>query len=100
LVIVFGKGRLVESLAAGAGCDHCGEDFDEQGGFLLPSLNGPPLAFHHDCLQRTIVGGVNHQRGRCTCCGGDQPPDPPSLSKRDAATTAAKYFRLHCRGKP
>jgi hypothetical protein len=51
---------------------------------------------HLDCMLRMVVGGVNHQRGTCSCCsGGQDPPDPPSLSKREAARVAATYFRLH-----
>ena len=65
-----------------------------------PAEVGMPMHsgwMHRDCVIRLIVGGVNHQRGLCLCCGGDQPPDPPSLTEREAATVAAKYYRLHCK---
>jgi hypothetical protein len=73
-------------------CLHCEETFDdgEQPGFI------PSGTYHLDCMLRMVVGGVNHQRGTCSCCsGGQDPPDPPSLSKREAARVAATYFRLH-----
>lgn len=47
---------------------------------------------HRECAQRSVVGGVNHQRGTCTCCGGTDDPDPPELSRREAAIAAAYYW--------
>jgi hypothetical protein len=32
-----------------------------------------------------ILGGINHLNGDCTCHGGTQPPDPPGVTRRDAA---------------
>ena len=46
---------------------------------------------HLDCQLRSILGGINHQRGDCTCCGGVMPPDPPELTLREAARQAANY---------
>lgn len=40
-----------------------------------------------------VVGGLNQQFGRRFCCGGTEPPDPPSLSRRDAAREAADHFQ-------
>lgn len=45
--------------------------------------------FHHDCMMRSIVGGVGcqlgHPHGWC---------DAPGLSKRRAAMAAASYARI------
>lgn len=58
-----------------------------------------PENLHSPCLIRMVVGGLNHQRGRCSCChpgSGFEPPDPPGLSKRDAASAAAdEFFRSY-----
>ncbi len=50
-----------------------------------------PLA-HWECGMRGVLGGVNHMIGRCTCCGGTEPPDPPGLSRRQAAREAVKQW--------
>ena len=46
--------------------------------------------WHWECEVRSVLGGVNHQLGRCRCCGGTDDPDPPELSKREAAIRAAQ----------
>ena len=92
-MIRFGAGHVVKAAVPPASCLWCDEGFDEAGGVLL---NDGRCPFHTDCLQRMVVGGVNHQRQICTCCGGSVPPDPPSLSRREAARVAAMHFRLHC----
>ena len=43
---------------------------------------------HRECAMRSVIGGLNHLRGRCHCCGGDAPPDPAHLSRREAARQA------------
>jgi hypothetical protein len=47
---------------------------------------------HYECNLRAIVGGLNHLRGRCTCCGGDQPPDPEGMTRRQAAIAAVREW--------
>lgn len=51
-----------------------------------------PRRQHWECGLRAIVGGLNHLNGRCSCCGGDQPPDPPGVSRRMAAKMAAQAW--------
>ena len=51
-------------------------------------------AWHRECLQRSMIGGLNHLRGTCQCCGGTDDPDPPEMSKREAASVAVNYWRL------
>lgn len=48
------------------------------------------LVTHVECLLRQVVGGVNHQLGRCSCCGGTEDPDPPGMTAREAARAAAR----------
>lgn len=48
---------------------------------------------HWVCSARSVLGGLNHLRGLCTCCGGSEPPDPPELSRREAARQALTYAR-------
>lgn len=85
------KGR-----GAAAHCPHCGE----------PLMAGDDLVqmgdalVHRECAVRMIVGGVNHQAGTCSCCGGDRQPDPPNLTTREAAIAALAYFRRWDRANP
>lgn len=43
---------------------------------------------HRECSLRMSLGGANHQRGTCSCQGGPDPPDPPGLTRREAARAA------------
>ena len=53
--------------------------------------DGPTIRpIHYECFTRMVVGGLNHLTGKCSCCGGTEPPDPPELTKRQAAAAAAK----------
>lgn len=89
----------------GETCIHCDEPIAElDDGLLVPHFDAittpwSPLArhapYHYECHMRGIIGGINHLRGRCQCCGGSEPPDPPDLTKREAACAAAAYFQLY-----
>ena len=76
----------------GQQCVHCFELIrPEDHGFLMPyveALEVKDIALHYECHMRRIVGGLNHVLGGCICCGGKEPPDPPELSRRDAARAA------------
>jgi hypothetical protein len=58
---------------------------------VAPGLSPPT---HWECGLRSVAGGLNHQRGMCSCCGGTEDPDPPELTRRDAAKAAAKEWML------
>lgn len=79
-------------------CDHCDERIGfHDDGVLLPLFGKPDqthVAYHYDCHMRRIVGGLNHQMGQCTCCGGTEPPDPTNMSKREAARLAVKNWSV------
>lgn len=78
----------------GKSCYHCGEIFVEgdQG-----VTNIQDYSFHYECNLRGILGGANHIRGTCTCCGGSDDPDPPNVSKREAARLAVlEWEKLIC----
>ena len=49
---------------------------------------------HWECGLRSIVGGFNHIAGSCSCCGGNDPPDPEGLTRRQAAIAAARYWLM------
>lgn len=70
-------------------CIHCLEEIAEGDAGVLYS-NGPPT--HADCYIRQAIGGVNHILGRCTCCGGNEDPDPPGMTRREAARAAVRLF--------
>jgi hypothetical protein len=52
---------------------------------------------HWECGLRQVVGGVNHQRQTCSCCGGTDLPDPPGMTPREAAKAAAFAWMLRDR---
>ncbi len=72
----------------GEPCFWCGEAFVARDEGIMSNV---PM--HLDCSMRSFIGGANHITGTCSCCGGDQPPDPPGLSKREAATLAHNQWR-------
>lgn len=78
----------------GRACAWCDERIEgDDDGFLIPYVSeggARDLPWHYECRFRTIVGGLNHQRGHCVCCGGADPPDPPWLSRRTAAIVATQ----------
>jgi len=80
----------------GETCARCGEPIAEaDDGWLVDSAASgqwKALPFHHECHLRGIIGGINHQLGRCTCCGGTEPPDPIDMSRREAAVLAVKHW--------
>lgn len=83
-------------------CHWCGESVCEaDSGLLVPYYDGkgPPreLPYHYACHFRRIVGGLNHQLGQCTCCGGTEEPDPPGLTRRQAAELATEHWQFGAR---
>jgi len=77
-------------------CPHCGEKL-EDGSVLLPhAADGPTVelyGWHWECVLRNLIGGLNHLRGVCTCCGGSEPPDPPDMTLREAARAAVAEYQ-------
>lgn len=47
---------------------------------------------HKECLTRVAIGGLNHLKGTCQCCGGNDDPDPPGMTKREAAIAAVAHW--------
>jgi len=67
-------------------------------GLIVPVFGAPEYRhapYHYECHLRGIVGGLNHQMRRCTCCGGTEPPDPQSMGRREAAQAAVIYWNTH-----
>ena len=56
---------------------------------------GARRAPHHlECWLRILFGSVAHQERRCSCFGGDEGEEDPTLTKREAAKLAVKrYYR-------
>jgi hypothetical protein len=72
----------------GEPCIHCGEVIIAgDAGFVNPTA-------HYECFFRRVIGGINHVLGKCTCCGGTEPPDPPELTKRQAAEAACRQWHV------
>jgi hypothetical protein len=79
----------------GQHCAWCEEGFAPGDvGYLVPLVGDTitDMAYHAECFLRTVLGGVNHHKGLCTCCGGDEEPDPSGMTKREAARAAADAF--------
>lgn len=47
---------------------------------------------HRDCLLRSIIGSVGHQRRLCSCYGGTGNGDPEGVSKRECSRLAREEF--------
>lgn len=74
-------------------CLYCDEPVTEPGQWKgIVSITGKERATHLECATRALIGGLNHLQGRCTCCGGDEPPDPAGLTRREAALAAVAYW--------
>jgi len=76
----------------GAICPRCDEAIGPRDSGLTMMWNGEEKPLHYECHLRGIIGGVNHLRKNCTCCGGTEPPDPPELTKRQAARAAVSTW--------
>ena len=77
-------------------CMWCDEAvFPDEDVRFIPHLDASGFAekkpWHSECLARSILGGINHQKGLCSCCGGTLPPDPPELTVRQVAAVALEY---------
>lgn len=82
---------------SGDDCGYCDETILPDDEFReMPHLpeSGPAemRRYHLNCMIRIIVGGANHQEGNCSCCGGTEDPDPPHMTRREAADAAAEVF--------
>lgn len=88
----------------GQPCAWCHESFTPaDDGLILPVLGDPEqssAAYHYECHLRLIIGGVNHQLHLCHCdgCAGVLPPDPPHMTRREAAHAAVTTMETMRRG--
>ncbi len=71
-------------------CVHCQEVIAEGD---RGEVNFVGQVSHLECSIRSVVGGLNHLRGDCTCCGGTRPPDPEYLTRRQAAVVAMEEWQ-------
>lgn len=78
-------------------CLWCGEPGENLTQETLLGADGVARVggMHQACALRAVIGGVNHLRGVCTCCGGTEPPDPPQLTRYQAAWAAVHYWWAH-----
>jgi len=56
--------------------------------------HGARIPYHPECMARSVIGSVGHQRRTCPCYGGTE-SDPEGMTKREAARAAVAYFRRH-----
>lgn len=74
----------------GTMCWWCGEAIAEgDQGQMMPQMkaDGEPEigAGHRECSLRSVVGGLAHIQGRCTCHGGTEEDMDPGMSLREEA---------------
>ncbi len=80
-------------------CPHCDESVQLGSIYLavpIPHVGKEEISlryYHYECHIRMIVGGLNHLKGTCICCGGKDPPDPPEMTKRQAALAAFEHWK-------
>lgn len=80
-------------IPVGEPCLHCGEPIEAGGdGVMIPHGDTGDRPWHWECNLRGIIGGLNHLNGACSCCGGTDDPDPPEMTKRQAAQAAVDYY--------
>lgn len=83
-------------------CLRCEEEIEDpskaQRTMAVDEEGSRPAWLHRECAQRNVIGGLNHLKGTCYCCGGTDYPDPPEMTKRQAALAAVEYWRTHERG--
>lgn len=70
-------------------CLHCDEEILPHE--MIPDAEGK---VHRECLLRSIVGSVGHQMGRCSCFGYRGNGDDESLTRRENALIAARFFDI------
>jgi len=75
-------------------CQSCGEAI-EKNAVPMTHFSGSEVHihyYHYECHARMVLGGLNHQKRTCKCFGGTDDPDPPEMTKRQAALAAFDYF--------
>jgi hypothetical protein len=82
----------------GQTCLWCGETVEAgDQGVVMPTIREGGASMeplHLECHMRQVVGGVRHIEGRCLCCGGTEEPDPPGVTRREAARRAERAWLL------
>jgi len=77
-------------------CHYCGETIKiDELSMSMPHYKGKTFTmyeYHCECRNRMQIGGLNHLKGTCKCCGGNDPPDPPEMTKREAAIAACDLW--------
>lgn len=92
------QGAVKVTTPAGMTCLLCQEPIaDGDQGFMRANLYVLlPVPIHRECELRSILGGVNHLEGNCSCCpGGTRDPDPPGLTYREAARLVLEWSIEH-----
>lgn len=71
-------------------CKWCDEPI--LAGEAAETVYGGTAQMHLECVVRSILGSVGHQKQACACYGGTE-DDPPGLSTREAAKAAYAHHR-------
>src|SRR4051812_15862194 len=80
----------------GSSCIMCEEPIEDgDRGFITCYWSPAGVALrpvHAECQNRPALGGANHTLGPCSGCGGDDAPDPPGVTRRQAAILAVSAW--------
>ncbi len=95
----WGRGARVAT-PDGIACLHCKEEIQKgERGVLMPGHleepDEPPMqvAYHRECILRSIFGSPAHLLGTCRCRGGGEPENgAPSISIRDEARESERIL--------
>jgi len=76
-------------------CFWCNEPIaEDEIGFVLDHW-GETLTeafYHRECLMRSMVGSVEHQKGECSCYQTHQKRVEQPMTKREGAKAAWEYY--------
>lgn len=86
------EGELARFRGEGSACGWCQEPVTAaELGALRSAHPESTDVWHLECRARSVLGGLHHLQGRCHCCGGTLPPDPPKMTRREAARAALAF---------
>lgn len=98
--VITDEGTKVDA-PLGLSCLYCDEAVDEDdSGYMRPVVAVAERAIvpvHRECDFRMVMGGVECMKRQRdgTHVVGDHTPDPPDLSKREAACAAWEFYDEH-----
>jgi hypothetical protein len=79
----------------GMDCEWCDETIEKDDrGFTMPVMGSDlTIYYHQPCFLRSVLGGLAHQQGKCTCYGGSADDmNPVGMTRREEAVAAVEMW--------